>query len=303
MRNTLAIARRELSGFFFSPIAYVVIALFSLLAGVIFMTFVLQENRPAELRTLFAAVVWVLIPITPAISMRLMSEELKSGTIEPLMTAPVGDAAVIVGKWLGGLGFFAVLLVPTLCYVILLEMFGAPDYGPIISGYVGLLLVGGLYMAIGTFASVMTRNQIIAFVVTVFTILIFTVVTTFLPRLIGIEREPLIAGGTNLRWIVLGVMMVAAVVAGLLIGFVTRSQLGAIVSAVGLAIALAAIWAAIALVDAADLTDAVIYVNVNQHYEDFAKGLIDLTDIVYFVSGIGLFLVLAVKALESRKWR
>jgi len=281
----------------------VVISLFVLLAGVFFMAFVFQANRPAELRTLFTAIVWILIPITPAISMRLMSEELNSGTIEPLMTAPVGDASVIVGKWLGALGFFAVLLLPTLGYVVILEIWADPDYGPMISGYVGLLLVGGLYMAIGTFASVMTRNQIIAFVVTVFTILIFTVVTTFLPRFIGAAREPLIGDATNARWIVLGVMLAAAVIAGLVIGAATRSALGAMVSAALLAIALAGVWAGIALVHAANLTDTVVYLNVNQHYEDFAKGLVDLTDLVFFISGIALFLVLAVKALESRKWR
>jgi len=303
MRNTLAIARRELSGLFFSPIAYVVIALFALLAGVFFMAFVFRANAAAELRPLFTAVVWMLIPITPAISMRLMSEELKSGTIEPLMTAPVGDSSVILGKWLGAMGFFAVLLLPTAAYVVVLELWADPDYGPIVSGYVGLMLVGGLYLAIGTLASVLTRNQIIAFVVTVFTILVFTVVTTFLPRFIGAAREPLIGEATHARWIVLGALMAAALVVGLIIGAATRSSLGAMVCAAGLAIVLAGVWAAIALVDAAGLTDTVVYLNVNQHYDDFAKGLIDLTDLVFFVSGIALFLVLAVKALESRKWR
>lgn len=303
MTHTFAIARRELSSYFFSPIAYVVISLFALLAGLLFMSFVLNPSRPAELRFLFTAVVWILIPITPAISMRLMSEELKTGTIEPLMTAPVGDVSVILGKWLGGLGFYAVLLAPTLAYVVILEIWASPEYGPIVSGYVGLLLVGGLYLAIGMLASVLTRNQIIAFVVTVFAILIFTVVTTFLPRFIGAAREPLIGSEGNLRWIVLGAMLGGAALVGLVIGVATRTSLGGLLSAVGMAIVLVGIWAAIAFVDAANLTESVVYLNVNSHYENFAKGLIELTDIAFFSTGIALFLVLAVKALESRKWR
>lgn len=303
MSQTLTIARRELSSFFFSPIAYVVITLFALLAGVVFMAFVMQANQPAELRLLFTAVVWILIPVAPAISMRLMSEELRSGTIEPLMTAPVGDASVVLGKWLGGLGFFAVLLAPMVVYVILMEIWADPDYGPILSGCVGLLLVGGFYLAIGTFASVLSRSQIIAFIVTLFVILLFTVITTFLPRFIGAEARPLVSDEGQTRWIILAVMLAAAALIGLVVGLTTRSGLGMLVTSSALAIVLAGVWAAIALVDAQGLTDAIVYINVNSRFEAFAKGLIDLTDITYFLTGIGLFLVLAVKALESRKWR
>lgn len=238
MGTTFNIARRELTNFFYSPIAYVVICVFVLMAGLMFLSTVFSPGQPAALRPLFFWLVWILVAIVPAISMRLLSEELRSGTIEPLMTSPVSDVQVVLGKWLGGLGFFAVLLAPTLVYLALLAAFSEPDYGPIITGYVGLLLVGALYMAIGTFASVMTRNQIIAFLVTVFIILMFTVATYFLP-----EHLPA-------RW-----------------------------------------------------AQALYYVNVNEQYEDFAKGLIDTSNFVYFFSGITLFLVMAVKALESRKWR
>jgi len=238
MNNTFAIARRELSSFFFSPIAYVVMCVFMLLSGLFFMLTVFAPGEPASLRNLFFWMVWILIAIVPAISMRLLSEELRSGTIEPLMTSPVSDINVIVGKWLGGLMFFAVLLAPTLSLLVILAIWSDPDYGPIFTGYLGLLLVGGLYMSIGTFASVMTRNQIIAFLLTIFLILMLTVVTYFLPRFLP-----------------------------------------------------------------AGFSEAVFYLNVNEQYEDFSKGLIDTSNFVYFFSGITLFLVLAVKALESRKWR
>ncbi len=238
MRKTLHIANRELASYFLSPIAYVVITLFLLLSGLFFVSNVFAADQPAELRYWFAPIIFVLIAITPAISMRLMSEELRSGTIEPLLTAPVSDTQVIVGKWLGAWTFFAVVLLPTLAYVAVLEIWADPDLGPLVSGYIGLLLVGGMYLAIGTFASVLSRNQIIAFIVTVFIILFFTVAMWILPQYLP-QR----------------------------------------------------------------LAQAAAFVNVNNQYEDFAKGLIDVSNITYFLGGIALFLVMAIKALESRKWR
>jgi ABC-2 type transport system permease protein len=233
-----AVAMREFTSFFYSPIAYVVIALFMLLAGLFFLIFQFLPDQPVGMRDVFYRLIWILILVAPAISMRLMSEEMRSGTIEPLMCSPISDVTVIVGKWLGAVGFFAVLLAPTLAYVILLEIWSNPDYGPIFTGYVGLMLVGGLYMAIGTLASALTRNQIIAFLLTAFIILLFTAVTYFLPRYLP-----------------------------------------------------------------ADLARAMFYVNVNEQYDDFAKGLIDTSNFIYFLSGIALFLALAVTALQSRKWR
>ncbi len=181
INNTLAVARREASALFYSPIAYVVMALFVFLASLFFLLTTFQSGRPAQLQRTFFWTVWVLIAIAPAISMRLLSEELRSGTLEALMTAPLTDFQVIVGKWLGAMGFFLVMLVPTLVLVGVLAIWSDPDPGPIFSGYLGLILVGALYVAIGTFASVLTQNQIIAFLLTVFIILMFTVVTYFLP--------------------------------------------------------------------------------------------------------------------------
>lgn len=237
MKNTLHIAHRELSSFFLSPIAYVVMCLYMLLAGIIFMMFQFHPANPAEMRIFFMGNVWLLIVITPALSMRLMSEELRSGTVEPLMTAPVTDAAVILGKWLGAMGFFAVMLLPTVTYVLVLMVWADPDPGPLLSGYLGTLLVGGVYLAMGLFASVLSRNQVIAFMISVFIILLFTVMPQFLPRALP------------------------------------------------------------------DLTEALAYLNVYQHCRDFAKGLIDASDLLYFLTGIAMFLVFAIKALESRKWR
>jgi ABC-2 type transport system permease protein len=179
--QTLTIARRELASYFFSPIAYVVLGLFGLGSMLIFFNS-FAPGEPAELRPTLEGLIWLLIFLVPAISMRLISDELRTGTIEPLMTSPVTDTQVIVGKWLGAMGFFAALLIPLLVLVVVLEFVGDPEYGPIVTGLVGLLLVGGLYLAIGTFASASTQNQIIAFLVTIFIICLLTFLMYFLPR-------------------------------------------------------------------------------------------------------------------------
>lgn len=189
--NTIYIAKREFDSFFLSPIAYVVAFLFLLLTGVLFnLNF--QQGAPAEMRTLFVALTFVLIPVGPAISMRLLAEELKSGTLETLMTSPVTDIEVVVGKWLGGLGFLIALLIPTLIYVLILEVHGNPEYGPILTGYLGVICVGAMYVAIGLFASSLTRNQIIAFISAMFIILLFAVIAHVAPPYLPTNWQQLI---------------------------------------------------------------------------------------------------------------
>jgi len=181
MSNILTIARRELSSLFFSPIAYVVLGLFALgTSWIFFMSF--GPGEPASLRGTFTAVVWLMIFLVPAISMRLVSDEVRNGTLELLMTSPLSDAQVILGKWFGAMGFYVALLSPLVVQALVIAAFAKPDLGPFATGFLGLLLVGGLYLAIGTFASTLTQNQIIAFLVTIFFICILTFVTFFVPR-------------------------------------------------------------------------------------------------------------------------
>jgi ABC-2 type transport system permease protein len=156
-----AIARRELGSYFVSPIAYVAMAIFLIVCGVGFWPD-FQPGQPAEMRHLFDDMVWVLVAIVPLLSMGLLAQEWASGTIETLMTAPVGETDVVLGKFAGSLIFFVVLLVPTLLYVILLRIYARPDYGPIISGYLGICLVGGLFISVGLFCSALTRSQVVA---------------------------------------------------------------------------------------------------------------------------------------------
>ena len=151
MRQTILIARRELSALFFSPIAYIVIGLFALGTTLIFLLY-FDAGYPATLRPTFSGLIWLMILLVPAISMRLISEEFRSGTVELLMTAPLSDTQVILGKWLGAMAFLATMMIPVVIMWLVLELYGSPDWGPIFSGLLGMLLVGGLYLAIGVFA-------------------------------------------------------------------------------------------------------------------------------------------------------
>src|SRR3954463_3547282 len=122
MSRAPTIARRELSGYFFSPIAYVALTLFLATAGFFFFRD-FQPGQPAGMRNVFDQMVWILVFIIPVLSMGLLAQEWATGTIEPLMTAPVGETDVVLGKFLGGLLFFVVLLVPTLLYVLVLRFY------------------------------------------------------------------------------------------------------------------------------------------------------------------------------------
>jgi ABC-2 type transport system permease protein len=166
MSRAVVIAKREMSSFFFSPIAYVSMTLFLFASGLIFWND-FQPGQPAALRNLFEWMVWLLVFITPVLCMGLLAQEWTSGTIETLMTAPVDESDVIVGKFLGSFAFFVVLLLPTLFYVLLLRIYSQPDFGPIFSGYLGILLVGALFISIGLFCSSLTRSHVIAAVMAV----------------------------------------------------------------------------------------------------------------------------------------
>jgi ABC-2 type transport system permease protein len=155
------IARRELSSYFFSPLAYVAMVLFLIAAGFSFWDD-FQPGQPAGMRAIFEYMVWLLVFVVPVLSMGLLSQEFATGTVETMMTAPVNDTEVVLGKFLGSFSFFAVLLAPTLLYVVLLKIYSRMELGPIFSGYVGLLLVGALFTAVGLFCSSLTRSQVVA---------------------------------------------------------------------------------------------------------------------------------------------
>jgi ABC-2 type transport system permease protein len=164
MRNVRYIFKKEFRAYFVSPIAYIVISVFLLVTGWFFFTTFFLYNQ-ADLRNFF-----VLLPITfsfviPAITMRLFSEELNVGSHEILLTLPVTFQEVIMGKFLAGVGFVGAMMIPTLSYPITVALLGQLDWGPVVGGYIGALLLAAAFTAIGLFASSLTRNQITAFII------------------------------------------------------------------------------------------------------------------------------------------
>lgn len=162
--NVGPIFRREFRSYFNSPVAYVVIIVFLGIIGWFFTSNLFLMNV-ASLRIVFELVPLVFLFFVPAITMRLLAEERKSGTLELLTTKPVRDVEIILGKFFAAWALLAAALAPTLLYVVSVGLLGSLDPGPVFTGYLGLLLMGGVYIAIGLFASSLTENQIIAFII------------------------------------------------------------------------------------------------------------------------------------------
>jgi len=189
MRQVTHIFKRELNVYFVSPIAYIVISIFLLVTGWFFFTTFFLYNQ-ATLRNFFALLPMTFSFVVPAITMRLFSEEFNVGSYETLLTLPVTFLDVVLGKFLAGLAFITIMLVPTLAYPVTVSLLGQLDWGPVVGGYLGAILLGASFTAIGLFASSLTRNQIIAFIVGMaicFTLTLIDKMLFFLPQsLLGV---------------------------------------------------------------------------------------------------------------------
>jgi ABC-2 type transport system permease protein len=164
MRNVWAVAVRELRSYFLSPLAYVVIALFLALSGYLF-ALILANGREASLRGLVQNVSVLYLFIVPAISMRLLAEEQRTGTVELLLTNPVQEWEIVTGKFLSSVLLVLVMLALTLLFPLFLFIFGSPDKGPIVTGYLGIFLQAAAFLSVGLWASSLTQNQIVAAIV------------------------------------------------------------------------------------------------------------------------------------------
>lgn len=240
MRVLLAVMGRELSAYFRLPVGWIVIALYTFLTGVIFATQILEPGQAATMRVFFFVAGWLLIPVAPAISMRLYSEEARSGTLETLMTSPVTDLAVVLGKFAGAAVFLVAMLAPTLVHVGILAALSdpRPDPGPIAAGYLSVVLLGLLFLSAGAFFSSLTSNQTLAFLATLFFLLLLLLVSSS-----GALGAP--------AWVQRGLGMLA----------------------------------------------------VGPRLADFAKGVVDLSHVVFFLTLTAWFLVLTYLSLGSRRWR
>jgi ABC-2 type transport system permease protein len=177
MNNVRAIFRRELTGYFATPVAYVFIIIFLLLSGA--LTFSMGgwlESDRADLDPFFALHPLLYLFLLPALSMRLWAEERKTGTIELLLTLPISMGEAVVGKFLAAWAFTTITVVLTFPFWLTVNVLGNPDNGTILAGYLRSLLMAGGYLAIGACISALTRNQVIAFVVTVVVCFLFVVI-------------------------------------------------------------------------------------------------------------------------------
>lgn len=258
MRNFYLIAKKELQSYFSSPVAYVIITIFLVITGYFFynlfatfstLSFQASTNpaiakqsnllniTETVIRPLFGNISMIMLLMMPLLTMRLFSEEKKSGTIELLMTYPITDTELVFGKFFACITVFSLMLLSTLTYPAMVMFFGQPETGPIITGYIGLFLMGSAFISIGIFASSITENQIIS--------------------------ATLSFGVLFLFWMM-----------GYSISFMSPT-FGRIISSISFI----------------------------GHIEGFAKGLIDTTDIIYYLIFSALFLFLTLRVLESKRWR
>ena len=161
MGNSLVIARRELGSVFARPLAYVFAAVFLALGGWLF-TRHFVPGEEASLHLLFMDLVTALVVVIPILTMPLISEELSRGTIETMMTAPVTETQMVLGKFLGVFIFYLFLLAMTLLYMVLVAIYGQPEPGQALMGYAGMVLVGAMFISVGLFFSSLTRDQLLA---------------------------------------------------------------------------------------------------------------------------------------------
>lgn len=237
MRNTLAIAWKESKAYFGSPMAYVVGAVFLALTGYFFVSSISRPFAEATIRGWLLPATFFFVFWAPALTMRLFAEEQKLGTLELLLTAPLYDWEVVLGKFLASVVILVGTLFLTLYYVLLLFWFGDPDIGPLVSGYLGILLYGGASLAIGLFASSLTSNQIVAAILGSGILLLMTLA----------DQAAQIVGGVASR--------------------------------------------------------VLEQISLTAHFSDFARGVIDTHNVVYYLLVIVFVLFLTERNLDSRRWR
>jgi ABC-2 type transport system permease protein len=243
MRNVWTVAKREFNMYFASPVAYAFSFVILLVLGVFFyadfVNAAVQQGSPDATRTI-SLFVTLLLFFSPAVTMRLMAEEQRTGTIELLLTAPVREWELVTGKWLAAFGFVTILVAASLIYALILRRFVSPglDNGLLAASYLGLLLIVAAFLAVGVFVSTLFTNQIAAF--------------------FGIMAVSL------LLWV---------------ISYPVQNATGPVAGVLQ-------------------------YLDFSNHfYNNFFRGVIDLTDITYFVSISVFFLFLAARTVESRRWR
>lgn len=187
MSNVWVLTRRELKSYFNSAVAYIIMTLFLLFAGWFFASPLFLSNT-ADLRGLFSGARMLLLFFVPALSMRLLAEEKRSGTIEILSTMPLKEWQLVLGKFIPSFILISLTLILTLVHYITLTILGNPDFGAAFGGYVGMFLMSAVYLSIGLFTSSLTKNQIVAFItafVIIFILFLLDKIVMFMPSFIA----------------------------------------------------------------------------------------------------------------------
>jgi ABC-2 type transport system permease protein len=247
------IAGKEIRTYFASPMAYVVAAAFLAITGFFFVASVSDAFSEASVRGFLAGAVFFMIFLSPALTMRLLAEEQKLGTLELLFTSPLREAEVVVGKFLAAFTTLIAMFALSLFFVVLLYIYGVPDSGPILTGYMGLVLYGAATLSVGLFASALSSNQIVGLVVGSGILTALTIIDFISERIEGTASQ-------------------------VLDGF----QLGA----------------SLAVFDLDSFGVA-----QSGHFADFARGIISLGDITYYLSVTAIFLLLTIFVLEAKRLR
>lgn len=253
MRFIGVIAWKEIRTYFASPMAYVVTAAFLAITGFFFVASVSDAFSEATVRGFLAGAVFLLIFMSPALTMRLLAEEQKLGTLELLLTSPLRELEIVTGKFLAAFTMVAIMAALTLYYVLVLYIFGTPDSGPILTGYLGLLLYGAATLSVGLFASALSPNQLVGLVVGAGMLTALTIVDFVSERVSGLAQD-----------------------------IVDGFQLGGSFSV---------------------FDPSSFGIAEGGHFADFARGIISVPDVVYYLSLTLVFLFLTVVTLEIRRWR
>lgn len=253
MRFITVIAAKEIRTYFASPMAYVVSAAFLAITGFFFVASVSDAFAEASIRGYLAGAVFFMIFMSPALTMRLIAEEQKLGTLELLLTSPLREFEIVFGKFIAAFVMIMIMTGLSLYFVVVLFVYGDPDIGPLLTGFLGLALYAAATLAVGLFASSLSSNQIVGLVVGSGILTALTIIDFVSARLSGLASQ-------------------------ILDGF----QLGASFSVFDL--------------DSFGVAEG-------GHFADFAKGVISLTDIAYYISLTAVFLLLTVLVLEARRWR
>ena len=161
MNKIIIIAKKELAAYFKSPIAYIILILTISIFNIFFFM-IIDGNREVSLRDVFKVMEFMFVFLVPLLTMKTFSEEKSTGTMEFLMTSPITNTAIVLGKYLGSLIFFSLLLIMTAVYYLIIEYFGQPDRLATLTGYIGVWLEGAFFLSIGILTSSWTRNQIVA---------------------------------------------------------------------------------------------------------------------------------------------